>query len=978
MKARSKILGIAGVVGFMVGLSAAAGEEEDLGPVPRIGAEVEAVWGEWTDGEGRVAWRTSSEWRTAGFFVYRIAPETGAETRLGEGAVAAEFQETGAAYRLADPLAVEGGEGVYRLEEVKISGDVLDLGAHAIRFAPPPPAARQAQAPRRAAPIVAAKAKGPSPVLKVLVKEEGIYRLDLQAIADGMGLALEAVRTLAAENGLSVYSEGSPVPTIYDEARERLLFYGRSTPNPYTREKAYLISAAEGLAMARRDPGATDGATTVLPATVRLEQDRYLFDSLAGGSEIVYYWDYVSSGSATAGSRDFALDLTGCAGDVSLKVVVRGWSSSFWNPDHLAEIRLNGAVVGSVAFDGQEEAAAEVTVPLAAVSNGLNTLTVRGVLQPGRASSCFVVDRIEAAFDRELTPLPGTAHFGAGGAAAVAAPAFAEPLALVVEDEWTCTWIADEAGALPAKAWAAASANEIYAVIEADGVPMLEPEPAAADAWFLAATNRIDYLVVASRALAPAAQELADYRASQGLRTGVAVFEDVCDLMANGLRTPEAIPELLSYAEAYWTEYPWMVALAGSGHSDYFGALGDEINHLPPMLVGTAEGLFASDGLLANSGGDGLPDVAIGRLPARTPEELTAMIAKIKEYEAEFGSEWQNELVFASDKTDPLTGSFADANTQLAQLADATHPVAERIDLDATAIASARASLTNRFTGGAGIIHYTGHGAVNKFSASGLLTAADVATLSHARKPVVVALSCLTGRFETPGVDSMGESLMRREQGGAVAVWAPSGLARLYPSTDLGERFYRDVLQEGAGTLGLSILRARRTAQDDLFTHDTLEIFNLLGDPALRIAGNGGGAPAEANFAQWRWQRLSPAELAGSGNRSSGDALFFDYAMGDGRPLEAELPEFGYPLAPLSPETGGQEVVLRWRRRVHRSDVSYHLVVSSDLREWREDPPEAQILDAEPDPDGVMETVRARMDFPPSQRVFLGIKAKRR
>ena len=977
MKARSKILGIAGAVGFMVGLSSVAGVETGWEPAPRIGAEVEAVWGEWADGEGRVAWRTSSEWRTAGFLVYRIDPETGAETRLGAGAVSAEFQETGAAYRLADPLAAEGGEGVYRLEEVKISGDVFDLGAHAIRFAPPPSAPPQAPA-RRAAPAAAAKAAGPSPVLKALVKEEGIYGLDLQAIADGMGLALETIQTLAAENGLSVYSEGSPVPTIRDAARGRLLFYGRSTPNPYTREKAYLITVGEGLAMPRRDPGAADDATTVLPATVRLEQDRHLFDSLEGGSEITYYWDYVSSGSATAGSRDFALDLTGCAGDVSLKVVLRGWSSSFWNPDHLAEIRLNGAVVGSVAFDGQEEAAAEATVPFAAVTNGLNTLTVTGVLQPGRSSSCFVVDRIEATFARELTPLPGTAHFGAGGAPAAAAPAYAEPLALVVEDEWNSTWIADETGALPDKAWAAASENEIYAVIEADNVPLLAPEPAAADAWFLAETNRIDYLVVVSRALASAAQELADYRASQGLRVGVAVFEDVCDLMANGLRTPEAIPELLSYAEAYWTEYPWMVVLAGSGHSDYFGALGDEVNHLPPMLVGTAEGLFAADGLLANSGGDELPDVAIGRLPARTPEELTAMIAKIKAYEAEFGAEWQNELVFASDKTDPLTGSFADANSQLSQLADEAHPVAERIDLDATEIAPARASLTNRFSGGAGFIHYTGHGAVNKFSASGLLTAEDVQTMSNARTPVVVALSCLTGRFETSGVDSMGELLMRREQGGAVAVWAPSGLTRLYPSTDLGSDFYRDILQAGSGTIGTSILRARRAAQDDLFTHDTLEIFNLLGDPALRIAGNAGGAPAGANFAQWRWQRFGPAELADPEVGGADARNFSAYALGEGHFLEAELPEFGYPLAPLSPETGGQEVVLRWRQRASRPDVSYHLVVSADLREWREDPPEAQILGAEPDPDGVMETVRARMDFPPSQRVFLGVKAKRR
>ena len=55
---------------------------------------------------------------------------------------------------------------------------------------------------------------------------------------------------------------------------------------------------------------------------------------------------------------------------------------------------------------------------------------------------------------------------------------------------------------------------------EADGVPLLEPEAVAEDPWFLAETNRIDYLVLTSRELESAAQELADYRAGQGLRVG--------------------------------------------------------------------------------------------------------------------------------------------------------------------------------------------------------------------------------------------------------------------------------------------------------------------------------------------------------------------------------------------------------------------------------------------------------------------------
>jgi hypothetical protein len=111
------------------------------------------------------------------------------------------------------------------------------------------------------------------------------------------------------------------------------------------------------------------------------------------------------------------------------------------------------------------------------------------------------------------------------------------------------------------------------------------------------------------------------------------------------------------------------------------------------------------------------------------------------------------------------------------------------------------------------------------------------------RPPVAVALSCLVGRYEVPTASSLGEALMRRAQGGAVAVLGPSGLSRNAPATELGAAFYRAILEEGVGRLGLAFLRARRSLPESLFPEDTVAVYNLLGDPALRIAGNSVEAP---------------------------------------------------------------------------------------------------------------------------------------
>ena len=351
-----------------------------------------------------------------------------------------------------------------------------------------------------------------------------------------------------------------------------------------------------------------------------------------------------------------------------------------------------------------------------------------------------------------------------------------------------------------------------------------------------------------------------------------------------------------------------MVVLAGNGSYDYFGTLGSEVNHLPPMLVQTAEGLFAA------------------------------------------------------------------ANENLASLVGGKH-AADVVDLNATAFTPARNKLLSYFQSGAGIIHYTGHGGVANWSGKGLLKAADVAAMNNANQPpVVAALSCLVGRYEAPGVNSLGELLMRKAGGGAVAVWGPSGLSRNDPAVELGEAFYRAVLQEGAGTLGLAVLRARRSLSADLFKQDTFGVYNLLGDPALRIVNNESGGRAAATFAEWRWERFQPAELADAETSGATDANFRDYALDGAEPVLAELPEFGF-APPADDEEG---FVLRWKRRVRRADVDYRLFLSHDLETWEENSSDLEEVGSEPDADGVMETVRTRVKRTGAERTYLGIKAKKK
>jgi uncharacterized repeat protein (TIGR01451 family) len=947
----------------------------DLG-LARIGstrAEVAEVWGEWVDGVASVVWETSSEWNTAGFFVYRVDPKTGEESRLNEQLIPAHFfSSVDTTYRVHDFQALENQSGTYRLEEREITGGRLDLGQYTVEFSKPwnpEPPALEMVAEEPLLPMGEAEPE-PSDVLKVLLQEDGMVGVSLQTIADGMGRSLIEVQSLVDSNRLSITALGQPVPIHFDAAQERILFFGQASTNWYTPDAAYLISEGPSVSMAHRAAESGSGLS-VFPTTLRFEENNYPFDNVLTRLDDYYYWDYIISESPSKGQVEFPLDLTGhTRGDVQLTVHLRGWSSTEAKPDHFAEFFFNGTsnLIGSITFDDAQTAEATLLVPEAFVQNGTNVLTVKGSLLPHPDHySFFVVNSIDAFFERRLVPRPDAVSFGVGEANQISAREFDAPAAMVLSKEKTPLWINLEVGDESSKDWKVQASDELYDVEEATDIPMLGTAPVTSDSWLLAETNQVDYLIIASRELASAAQELADYRQSQGLRTGVAVFEEICDLFAHGYRTPEAIPALLRTAEENWSQAPWMVVLAGNGSYDYLGTFA-EPNHLPPLLLETEEGLFAADSLLTDLDGDTRSDISIGRLPALTAGDLAAMIEKIKTYESQFGSSWQNELVLAADTSDGA-GDFSAVNATFEAMAEPDYSV-ENIDLNTTEISPAKARLLARFDDGAGIVHYTGHGGANNLSEKKLLTSSDVTSMTNASTPpVVIALSCLIGRYEAPLVNGLGETLMRKSGGGAVAVWSPSGLSMNTSASALGDAFYQGLLVDGDGTLGLAVLKAHRSLAATPESRDTVAVYNLLGDPALRLAGNTQSPHPESTYEQWRWQVFAPQELTNAAVSSmnadpngNGKNNLIEYAFG-ADPVEGDAA-----VQTLKPgaviEKRGKWAYIHWHQRAEGETLDYRISTSSNLTNWAISPQELEIISVTPTGDGVLEEVTARLPFP--------------
>lgn len=404
-----------------------------------------------------------------------------------------------------------------------------------------------------------------------------------------------------------------------------------------------------------------------------------------------------------------------------------------------------------------------------------------------------------------------------------------------------------------------------YVLAGTTGLPA--PAISRSQAFDFATPARAVY--IAPAALHDALAPLVKLRQAQGYTTRIVDVQSIYDMWSYGQVSPQAIRDFLRYTAASWPTPPDGVTLVGDGTSDPMNYTHrNNTNYIPPFLANVDPwvGETACETCFVRLQGDDpladpLPDLAIGRLPARSPAELVGMVNKIVAYETSpLDLTWRSRSIYIADNYRDSQGkpdsagdftAFADASIaqQPADIrisrmyydpqAPAGQPWRER---DALKAYQRTLALLGA---GAGLANYIGHGslyqwAVTDYTANPpyLLGQYDPDDLANgSRQPILLEMTCLTGAFQTPSYGgTIDERMLLNPKGGAIAIWSSAGQGVSHGHDALQRGFYSALW--AAPPLTARVGDLTLAGYTELFANgsccqDAISTYGLLGDALM-------------------------------------------------------------------------------------------------------------------------------------------------
>jgi len=406
---------------------------------------------------------------------------------------------------------------------------------------------------------------------------------------------------------------------------------------------------------------------------------------------------------------------------------------------------------------------------------------------------------------------------------------------------------------------------------EADTVSDLRENAQQADWIVIAHPDVLDQGVTA-----PLAQ-LMDYRATPargGLTSKLVMLQDVEDEFNQGLPGPLAVREFLRWVisdlpgEGWADPKPSFVLLLGDGSTDYKGGTA-EGSFIPTQVLFKDDpqlGYYASDNVMAAVlGADQIPDLMIGRIPARDTTDANLMLKKVLDYEqSPPAGPWQNRALFIADRgkagNNPGEALQFELINDNAEQMMSVPPFDSRVlrywteyfdTPDPTPWDSINADIKDTVNGqdgmadGAALVQYIGHGNFVIWSDDYYFderinppsdTFQDSMDLTNVQElPWLMAHNCLTGGFHVTQYNSLGENWIKLDGGGAMAVFAPTGLSYNFVGSPASESIFDDLFgrtkQRVIGPVVVNAL-AELCGRGSI---ESCQAYTLQGDPATRL-----------------------------------------------------------------------------------------------------------------------------------------------
>ena len=584
--------------------------------------------------------------------------------------------------------------------------------------------------------------------------------------------------------------------------------------------------------------------------SAHFEEEFYYKTDVDIDAEDFWIWDFYQNGWAIDYLGDhYAIQTPGVAPEYTAQITVNLQGLS--NHPHEATLTLNpgaGVEIGTVQWQGLDSVSETFSVDQSYLLEGENKIGIQGAYSYDQ----FALDSFDIEYSRYYTAYENRLEFDSKDYELITVSGFAgSSLELALFDLAEAkrpkhlSGVAIDESSL---SFEPVAQNNTYLAVDLNSAETPDAFTAEEASNLKDASNEAQYLIIAGDELLTGAQALADYRQNQAPETmsvKIAVLTDVFDEFSYGIYDPYAIRDFIDHALSKWATPPEYVALVGHGTADFKETLETKWglpidNPIPVLVIHTPYGIYGADNLYADTDGDGLPNVPIGRFPAKTDEQVQAMVDKIAAYEAGL-SGYSNRLLMVADNPDgPENNNFPADSQQVASQVPAGFTATE---LFRNATGMTDTEMRNQFVSninddGVWIVNYIGHGGYTKMTSSDLFQSSALqGKLANEKFPIYVALTCLVGGFAYPDLDCLGEELTLMPDGGFVATWAPTGLSVNSEAVQMNEDLFHAIFEENAERLGDAVKMAleRYNSRGSLPYPFMLRIYNLLGDPALAL-----------------------------------------------------------------------------------------------------------------------------------------------
>jgi hypothetical protein len=740
--------------------------------------------------------------------------------------------------------------------------------------------ARVASAAARKDPT-AATATGDA--VRVRTGVSGIYRLGYGELA-AAGVPVAG----ASPAGFAMDYLGDPVAIEVvgsEDGRfdpgDAVLFYAEPYRGRYANHNVYRFrwGTAAAARMRERTPEKSPWEpAVVISQTAHIEYDRVYYSTYGLPTDADHFFDtaLLASASAAVVSTTYSLELEDplLAGDLRLTAQLHGGRAHPVGPDQSVAISLNGAPLGRYRWDGRTPHRAEAVAPATLSREGHNQVVLEAALSqlPGLDMYWVSPDWVEVTYparaDAEGDRLAIEAFPVIGDTDSIEATGFTTGAVRVYDTRdplhpvrlRTVAATGDGAG-YRIRFWDDAmfqSPPPAYFLTTVEAA--LEPlaiEPDAASGWRSPANNA-DYIAIVHRSLWEAIDPLLAHRAAEGLRVAKIDVQDIFDEFAGGRGEPQAIRDFLTYAYHQWNgdgPRPEYVLLVGDGHYDFKGAVRPDLpNLIPPYLLDIDPfiGETASDSRYACADGpeDILPDMHLGRLPARTPGDVAAAVEKILSYEKGApDGEWNRRVVYVADSSKDPAGNFHRLSDEIrygslpSSFASRGVYYLDGPDLDTGP--EVREAIRGAFESRVLLLQWFGHASRFRWGSVRMFDVSDPPALSENHAwPATVSLSCWSGYFiglaSSPAdayrEQSLAEALILAPRRGSVVDLSPTGLHVGDPLLELDRALTEELLVRRRARFGPAVDAAKlRVFQVTPRYRDLIDTMALFGDPATRL-----------------------------------------------------------------------------------------------------------------------------------------------